>query len=100
MTCLGEAVIDLLGPDEGGLREAVPSGTRSFLIRFDDPTADETLGVFLEAPGEDHMLPGSSVAVRLTFWSDTARIYGSEGATFSVWYGRLVGRGRITRAVE
>jgi hypothetical protein len=91
MTATGLATIELFESQDGGLRNPFPSGTRSLLISFDDAVAGETLGVVIEVFGNGELVPGSSYTVRLLFWSDVARIYGSAGAGFlSVTEGRSV----------
>jgi hypothetical protein len=96
----GGATIELHGTQYGGLQDIMPSGTRSPLVRFDDSLGDETLGVVIEAVDDAALHPGISAHVRLSFWSDAARNYGAAGATFSLWYGREVGRGIITDPIE
>jgi hypothetical protein len=34
------------------------------------------------------------------FWAEEARIYATAGASFEIWYGRLVGSGTVTDLVD
>ncbi|MDP9074411.1 MAG: hypothetical protein M3N98_09620 [Actinomycetota bacterium] len=100
MTAIGTAKIYLFPSDAGGLQAALPSGTRSLLIAFDDAIDGETMGAVIDVLDDGNLAPASSRTARLSFWSDVARIYGSEGASFSIWYGRKVGQGKILDQVK
>jgi hypothetical protein len=94
------ASVEMLPTGEGGLKSSFPSGTRSLLVSFDEAEDGETFGAVIEVEHEDELAPGTSATVRLSFWSDAARIYGSYGATLSLEYGREVGRGTINEVLE
>lgn len=100
MSVAGTATVELLSSNAGGLKTPVPSGTRSLLISFRDSEEEETFGAVIEALDGRDLTPGSTILVRLAFWSDTARIYGSRGATFGILYGREVGWGEIIDPVS
>jgi hypothetical protein len=46
-------------------------------------------------------VPGSAgVTATLRFWVDEAAIYAVPGVTFTLWYGRPVGKGVVVRLVD
>jgi hypothetical protein len=40
------------------------------------------------------------VPVIIRFWTDEAGVYATPGAAFTLWYGRAVGKGVVTRLAE
>ena len=36
----------------------------------------------------------------IRFWADEAVVYATPGAAFTLWYGRPVGRGVVTRMAD
>ena len=87
--------------DEGGLRGPIEDGHRSVAYRFVGlgDEADQTFGGIVEEVlqgGE----PGSRLVARVRFYHDLAEVYATVGAEFEVWYGRVVGHGRVLSVVE
>jgi hypothetical protein len=40
------------------------------------------------------------VPVVIRFWADEAAVYATPGASFTLWCGRVVGTGAVTRVVD
>lgn len=98
------ARLELLPASSGGLHSAMPSGTRSLLLEFpplDHPDEDVKVGAVIDTVDGSALAPGSGeVSVTVRFWSDEAAIYAVPGAAFTLWYGRPVGNGVVTRIIE
>lgn len=81
---------------EGGLREPLPSGTRSLIFEFKDQNGKAQLGARIETPTVGPLCPGEEIlGARVDFWADEARIYATEGQSFELWYGRHIGHGVV-----
>ena len=98
------AVLRLRSTEEGGLAAPLPSGTPSLLLRFPpaEPGGESvTLGAVLTPHGGVQVLAaGHEIHVDVLFWADEARVYATVGASFDIWYGRLVGSGVILNHVD
>lgn len=98
------AALHLLSIGDGGLAAAMPSGTRSLLVRFPAAGPDNEPVMFgaVWAPIDGGTLAaGADVEVEVLFWADEARIHATAGASLEVWYaGRVVGAGTITDVVD
>ncbi|HVE73907.1 MAG TPA: hypothetical protein VNA30_02285 [Mycobacteriales bacterium] len=82
-----------LALDAGAEREySLPgSGSRSMLFVFDG----QQIGAHAVS-GSGDFVPGSiHPSVSLTFWGDAALAIVRPGASFDVWYGDTIGRGRV-----
>ncbi len=91
------AEIELLPSEAGGLKTAVQEGSRSLILRFDGDTGESAnFGAVIERI-EGVAEPGSKATVELLI--DTAAVYATEGARFTLWYGRDVGHGHVTDVV-
>jgi hypothetical protein len=98
-----EARINMLATASGGLREPLPTGTRSLLAGFPalEGPGDVQIGAVIEVSDGGLLTPGTKdVRVRLRFWADDAAIYATPGATFTLWYGRVVGAGVVERVID
>ncbi|TWE11760.1 hypothetical protein [Rudaeicoccus suwonensis] len=82
---------------------ALASGSRSLIFKFADPDAPDgsiSLGAMMTTPDAVPLAWGDTDReVALNFWDDAARLYVHEGAEFSVWYSRTIGRGSIGRLI-
>lgn len=82
---------------------ALASGSRSLIFKFADPDAPDgsmSLGAMLTTPDASALSWGDrDRQVTLNFWDDAARLYVHEGAEFSVWYSRTIGRGSIGKLI-
>jgi len=81
------------------------SGTRSLILQFPSGTdeAPEPVSIGAVIATEDGLPLESGTCdrqVRLTFWSDEARIYAHSGAPFEIWYGHPVGHGVVIRTID
>lgn len=87
------AVVDLRLNSGAGRAYRLPgAGTRSLLYVF----GRHQIGALaITADGRD-LVPGSEHdGAQLTFWVDQARSLVSEGSSFAVWYGGIVGHGEV-----
>ena len=89
------ATLDLLATSAGGLRNPLPSGTRSLLLQFDTAAGEVTLGAVLETEGGSPISPGQTHHVRVAFWADESEAVVQRGGRFVVWYARTVGSGTV-----
>ena len=91
---------DLENSEEGGLRGPIRDGHRSVAYRFvglgDEP--DQAFGAHVEEVLEGGE-PGSRLVARIRFYHDLAEVYATVDAEFDVWYGRVVGHGRVLSVV-
>lgn len=98
---VAEALLELLPAESGGLRSALPAGTRSLMIVFpslEEPGAEVSYGAVIDTADGAALIPGTAqIPVTVRFWADDAVIYAVPGAAFTLWYGRLVGTGAVTR---
>ena len=101
---LGHRVVveaDLKHIEEGGLRGPIHDGHRSVAYRFVGlgDEADQAFGAIVEEvlQGGD---PGGRLVARIRFYHDLAEVYATAGAEFEVWYGRVVGNGRVLSVVD
>lgn len=99
-----EARISLLPTGSGGLRDALPTGTRSLMLAFRSLEAggeDVMIGAVIDVAGGSALRPGAEqIAVVLRFWADDASVYATPGTRFTLWYGRAVGEGVVTRVAD
>jgi hypothetical protein len=97
------AELNLALPDEGGLSTALPSGTRSLLLRFAGFEGNQDslpIGAVITTTKGEALEPGDrKVEADLHFWADEARIHATPGAHFELWYRRAVGTGMILNVV-
>ena len=95
-----EALLELLPAESGGLRSALPAGTRSLIIGFppiEEPGAEVKYGAVIDTADGSALIPGTAgIPVTVRFWADEAAIYAVPGAAFTLWYGRPVGTGAVT----
>jgi hypothetical protein len=55
----------------------------------------------IDVIGSPALIPGAAeVPVVIRFWADEAAVYAMPGAPFTLWYGRAVGTGVVTRIVD
>lgn len=82
----------------------MPTGTRSLMLVFpslEDPAGEVKIGSVIDAIGGPALIPGTvEVPVTVRFWADEAAVYATPGAAFTLWYGRAVGTGVVTRIVD
>lgn len=99
-----EARVGLLPTESGGLRSPMPTGTRSLLLVFpslEDPGREFQIGAVIDVIDGPALVPGADeVPVIVRFWADEAAVYATPGAVFTLWYGRPVGRGVVTRMAD
>lgn len=99
-----EARIGLFPPEAGGLGGEIPTGTRSLLLVFASPehSGEEVkIGAVIDVMDGPALVPGSDeVPVIIRFWADEAAIHATPGAQFTLWYGRPVGTGVVTRLAD
>jgi hypothetical protein len=99
-----EARLGLLPAERGGFCSPMPTGSRSLLISFapDEPGGEDVkVGAVIDVVGGLGLVPGSAeVPVTLRFWADEAAVYATPGVSFTLWYGRAVGTGVVTRVVD
>jgi len=68
------------------------AGSRSLLYVFDG----RQIGAHVVTADGRDLVPGSEhKGVLLTFWTDEARILVVQGISFEVWYGGVVGEGKV-----
>ena len=99
-----EAQLELLPVASGGLHSPMPAGTRSLLLVFpslEHPGEEVKIGAVIDVVGGPALVPGTAgVPVTIRFWADEAAVYATPGAAFTLWYGRVVGDGVVTRIVD
>jgi hypothetical protein len=99
-----EAKVGLLPPESGGPQAALPTGTRSLMLAFpslEDGGKEVMIGAVIDVMNGSALEPGTDgVTVVVRFWADEASVYATPGATFTLWYGRPVGNGVITRTID
>ncbi|SRR6266446_5698264 len=99
-----EARVGLLPAESGGLHDPMPTGTRSLMLVFpslEDPASEVKIGAVIEVIGGPALVPGTEeVPVIMRFWADEAAVYATPGAAFTLWYGRPVGTGMVTRVAD
>jgi hypothetical protein len=99
-----EARLRLLSAESGGLHSPTPTGTRSPLPAFapvERRGEDVKIGAVIDVIGGPALVPGTAEApVVMRFWADGATVYATPGASFTLWYGRAVGTGVVTRIVD
>ena len=99
-----EARVGLLPADSGGLHSPMPTGTRSLLLAFaplEVEGQDVKVGAVIDVIGGPALVPGvAELPVIIRFWADEAGVYAMPGALFTLWYGRAVGTGVVTRVVD
>lgn len=87
----------LLPTSEDGLKGPIRDGHRSVAYQFAGLGEDErtmAFGAIVErvlAGGE----PGSAMTAIVNFYHDLAEVYATVGTEFDLWYGRVVGSGRV-----
>lgn len=87
-------------PDPERAWAALGSGSRSLIFEFKNTlSADQEmvmLGAIMTTSDATQLRWGdSNRAVTLDFWSDSARAYIHRDSHFAVWYGRIIGEGRV-----
>jgi hypothetical protein len=96
-----EARLKLLPTELGGLRNPIPSGSRSLLLAFARPgpdAEDVKIGAVIDVIGGSALVPGGAeIPVNIRFWADEAAVYATPGVSFTLWYGHTVGTGVVTR---
>jgi hypothetical protein len=99
-----EARLGLLPAESGGLHGPMPTGTRSLLLAFaplEREGEDVKVGAVIDVIGGPALVPGATeLPVVIRFWADEAAVYATPGAAFTLWYGRAVGTGVVTRVVD
>jgi hypothetical protein len=90
----------MLGSEDGGLRTAMNTPSRSLLLRTDagPDVGTVVLGVLISTAAGDPLAPGARfVNARFDFWVDLAEIYLGPGQEFELCYpNRVVARGLLT----
>ena len=93
------AQISLLRSDAGGIVLALPSGTRSLLLKFhlsQISGVETSVGAVIESESGEMLSPGhQDTNVSILYWAVDARALFFPGARFAIWYGRDVGEGLI-----
>ncbi len=99
-----EARVGLLPAEAGGLHSPMPTGTRSLLLAFaplEREGEDVMVGAVIDVIGGPVLVPGTAeLPVIIRFWADEAAVCATPGAAFTLWYGRAVGTGVVTRVVD
>jgi hypothetical protein len=99
-----EARVGLFPAESGGLRRPMPTGTRSLLLVFpslEDPGREIQIGAVIDVANGPALVPGTDkVRVIIRFWADEAGAYATPGAGFTLWYGRAIGTGVVTRVAD
>jgi hypothetical protein len=100
-----EARLALLPAAQGGLGSPMPTGSRSLLVVFaplgGEGGEDVKVGAVIDVIGGPALVPGvAELPVLIRFWADEAGVYATPGASFTLWYGRAVGTGVVTRVVD
>ena len=99
-----EARVGLLPAESGGLHGPMPTSTRSLLLVF--PSVDHSgeevkIGAVIDVIDGSALVPDTDeVPVIIRFWADEAAVYATPGAAFTLWYGRAVGNGVVTRIID
>lgn len=97
------ATLTLAPTADGGLSAPMPTGTRSLLLRFatleEGQSSPVSLGAVIIPRVAAALTPGEKLEAEVLFWADEARIYAAPGATFELWYGRVVGSGTVTSVI-
>ena len=97
-----KAVVDLDETGAGGLRSPLPSGTPSMLVVFgtgpDALTSGKAVGAQVHRVGGGDLCPGDvGIAVEIEFRDQSAGLaLAALRPSFTLWYGRTVGRGHLT----
>ena len=101
------ALVEMDDTAHGGMKHPLPSGTPSLLVIFgDDPdprTSRMVIGARIYVHGGAGLRPGdTNVPVELEFIADpdAGRALAVAHATFTLWGGRTVGRGRVVGPVS
>lgn len=96
-----EARVGLLPAASGGLISPLPSGTRSLVLVLPSsaqPGGEVRVGAVIDVAGGAALVPGAAEApVVIRFWADEAAVCAMPGVSFTLWYGRAVGAGVVTR---
>jgi hypothetical protein len=99
-----EARVELLPVASGGLHSPMPTGARSLILVFPSleyPDEEVKIGAVIDVIGRPALVPDTGeVPVIIRFWADEAAVYATPGAAFTLWYGRVVGDGVVTRIVD
>lgn len=99
-----EARVGLLPAASGGLNSPLPSGSRSLMLAFpslEHPGGEVKIGAVTDVLDGAAPVPGADeVPVVIRFWADEAAVYAMPGVPFTLWYGRAVGAGVVTRIVD
>ncbi len=99
-----EARVGLLAAESGGLHSPLPSGSRSLLLVFpslERQGEEVKIGALIDVIDGSALVPGTDgVPVIIRFWADEAAVYATTGAAFTLWYGRAVGKGVVTRLAD
>lgn len=99
-----EARLGLFPAESGGLRTPMPTGTRSLLLAFrslERPAEEVKIGAVIDVIGGPALIPGADeVTAIIRFWGDEAAVYATPGTAFTLWYGRVVGNGVVTRMAD
>jgi hypothetical protein len=78
--------------DDSERRYALPrGGTRSLLFVF----GGKQLGAHANSASGDFIAGSTHPDVSLTFWDGSARDIVTSDASFDVWYGGIIGSGRV-----
>ena len=89
------AQISLLPSDAGGIVMALPSGTRSLLLKFHPSQisgVETSVGAVIESESGEMLSPGlQDTKVSIQYWAVDACALFFTGARFAIWYGRDVG---------
>lgn len=99
-----EASVGLLASASGGLSGPMQTGTRSLMLVFPSvhhPGGEVKIGAVIDVLDGPALIPGADeVRVVIRFWADEAEVYAVPGASFRLWYGRVVGAGVVTRIAD
>jgi hypothetical protein len=94
----------LLPAGAGALQSAMPASTRSLMLVFPSPEhagEEVKVGAVVDTVDGSALMPGSAgVSATVRFWVDEAAIYAVPGVSFTLWYGRPVGKGVVVRLVD
>lgn len=93
------ARIELFATEDGGLKAPVAEESRSLHFLFEAGSYDlgggeARFGAVVEGI-DGSSEPGGTFEARLLFWVDSAARFATAGASFDVWYGRIVGHGSV-----
>ena len=99
-----KGLVSLLAAELGGLGAPVPSGTRSLVLVFSslESSGEEVkFGAVIDVAAGSALVPGADqVPVIIRFWADQAAVYATPGTVFTLWHGRLVGKGAVTGIMD